>query len=86
MKVVYKYYLSMLEAKQVEVSIDSKVVLVGVQKDRLCIWIETNIHAWQVERKFEVYGTGLRIYDRRNHVGSFQDGEYVWHVYEVMEK
>lgn len=39
-------------------------------------------------RIFEIYGTGFNIKQnnkfRREHIGTCQIGEYVWHIFELI--
>lgn len=57
-----------------------KVVLAGRQDDKFYVWV------WRDDamptRAMRIYGTGQHVSPEWNHVYSFQDGAYVWHVFE----
>ena len=68
------------------------IIHVADQRDTICLWFEipdqANSHeAEEPEaRIIEVIGTGIRVQARRRvHLGSLLMGEYVWHVYEVLQ-
>ena len=44
-------------------------------------WVDGN--TVRTVRHFEVYGTGQPIPLHTEHVGTFFDGPFVWHVYEI---
>jgi hypothetical protein len=85
MKVVYKYEIAP-DKRSAEMPLDSKILKVDMQGDALMLWVE---HGWvdgntvRTVRHFEVYGTGQPIPLHTEHVGTFFDGPFVWHVYEI---
>lgn len=66
----------------IEAPADAKVVLIGAQGNRVCVWLEIETTKPTARRLFSMYGTGHPIPDSAVHVGSFQDGSFVWHIYE----
>ena len=86
MKVVYKYEIPNDRGHVVKLPADARVVQVGMQDDRLMLWAE---HGWpdantsHVARYFDVFGTGHPIPFESEYVGTFFDGPYVFHVYEI---
>jgi hypothetical protein len=63
------------------------LLCVQAQEGNPCLWAEVNPQeAEMVPRNFLIYGTGWVIADIKNikkvYVGTYQQGPYVWHVYE----
>lgn len=64
---------------------DAVAVHVGMQSGSLMLWYETRHSSVpEVPSKFAVFGTGHAIPDFSKHIGSCQDGDFVWHVYELV--
>lgn len=87
MKTIHKFLLDITEINLINVSDKKgKIVLLEIQEGIPCIWLETDKDLPKIcTRIFRVYGTGFNIPDGQIHVGSYQDGEYVWHVYEQID-
>lgn len=85
-KVVYKYMVPNERSTPIEMPVDSKVVHVDLQRGDLMLWVE---HGWvdentpRTKRCFDVFGTGHAIPFESTYVGTFFDGPFVFHVYEV---
>lgn len=88
MKTIYKYKLEFEGSTKIKLPYGSKVVHVGLDLSRVArIWVEQHPDkGWPqinyTERKFYIYGTGHDIPGAAEHVGTFKDGPFVWHVYE----
>lgn len=82
MRRIYKYYLE-LTVQSVDVhGSDAIVRHVGMQNDRLTMWVECETTKPMVSRKFIVFGTGHDIDGNSwKWCGTTQDGPLVWHVY-----
>ncbi len=82
-RVVLKHKLNM-GLTQIELPVESKVVLAGVQDGVIYIWVEqpTGDVAKHIET-FYVIGTGRDITGHKNmdHVGSVLQGPFIWHIY-----
>lgn len=54
-----------------------------MSRPHITLWVEGKAHlkAW---RKFEVYGTGAAIPEYAEHIITWRDGQFVWHLYEVL--
>ncbi len=64
-----------------------KIVALQAQREHPCIWVEVDPEATTEARGFRVYGTGHEIPDEGvEYVGTYQDGAFVWHVYEEVTK
>ena len=83
-RIVYKFpFTSLSQPVQVNCSKQARVVLVDCQGKTPTLWIEDD---WDgglrsTWRNYMAFGTGHPIPDNAVHVGSFQMGSYVWHVY-----
>ena len=59
---------------------------VQVQAGKAQMWFLVNPKADLQTRCFRIYGTGHKIEDvdsAEDYCGTFQDGPFVWHVFEV---
>lgn len=94
-RVVHKFPISLTRMFDVPCG-PGQVVMVGRDAGQTpCIWIEREVEPVPrmgvgaplsivyPRRTFAVHGTGEPIEGDMKHVGSFFDGPYVWHVYEV---
>ena len=87
MRVVYKYQLNG-DISSVDLPIGSKVVKFGVQRGIFQIWVDLDDEeTTRYPRHFQVFGTGwTNIPSIAEHIETiFDDDEYVWHLYEVLE-
>lgn len=90
MAVIYKYPLDL--GKELEFNWpSSKVLMVDVDQKtgKSCMWVEhfvdPDISQDKSVRKFVVKGTG-ELFSTRDlqHVASWQNFPFIWHLYEVM--
>lgn len=84
-RVVWKWPVVVGGFTAIQVPVDAPVALVAIDplSGRPAVWIEQEVAAERVERKFRIYGTGEPITVDDRHVGSVVDRGFVWHVYEV---
>lgn len=79
MRTIWKFKATL----PVEADAEGIVRLVGLDPmGVMCVWIEVDSSAPTVVREFAIVGTGHPV-PKGTHVGSFVDGMFVWHVYEV---
>jgi hypothetical protein len=89
-KVVYKYPLDMSERTTIEMPYDAQIVHVERQGRAYCLWAEhgtepgTDKVSVMKKCTFGIFGTGHEIPDSAVHIGSIQDGPFVFHIYEVL--
>ena len=80
-RTIYKYpmpeYYSLISLDPL-----GKVILVDMQNEVPTMWVELDPDAKGVSREFAIIGTGREVPDDAQHRGSFQDGVFVWHLYE----
>lgn len=82
---VFKYILTVQRGSTVAMPADAKVVAVGEQHGKICMWaIVPDPQAPVVVRVFSVYGTGDPINPGADYLGTFfmLGGSLVWHVFE----
>ena len=86
MKVIFKYELkTKFEPQTLELPVDARVLSVGIQNHTICIWIMFNPEFPGTEhRQFSVVGTGDKdaISNYDIYLGTAQDNQYVWHIFE----
>lgn len=70
---------------RINVSKCAEPLTVQIQEGLPCLWIDTDPNAEQVERAFTRVGTGWDMpTDTLEYIGTFQEGQFVWHIYEVL--
>lgn len=63
----------------------AEVLTVQLQELKVCMWAKVRADiAHSQERKFILIGTGRPLPDSVSYVGTFQDGDFVGHVFEVL--
>jgi len=84
MRKIYKYNLFHNSSCPVILTRTGKIVHVGFDPLGIgSIWIEVEPDSDMVNRQLYIVATGGELPDAAtNHVGSFVDGQFVWHIYE----
>jgi hypothetical protein len=82
---VYKYPFEIVGSQIVELPVEAKVIHVGLDPQGTpCLWAEINPLNIHKDLRIFVVGTGTSIPDAAKvHLGSFNQREFVWHVYSV---
>ncbi len=85
-RTIYKFPLAIEEKQKIEFLKEAgttcKIIHVGLDpQDQPCVWIELYVGTYPCSYEFKIIGTGGRVSGCDNHVGSFVQGRYVWHVY-----
>lgn len=86
MKQVWKYSLATFPEgiAEIEMPAYAEVVHVGLQDRTPTIWAVVDPDAKRKElRRFKIYGTGHGIRENAKHVGTWFQGPYVWHLFEI---
>jgi hypothetical protein len=80
---VYKYPIQITDTQTVEMPIGAQLIHVGLDPlGTPCVWAKVRSDSQTEEREIHVYGTGHRMSGQAyNHVGSFCQGPFVWHVF-----
>lgn len=88
MKQIWKYTLESMHITSFDMPCGAEIKQVQMQQKRCTMWALVDPAAPRERRKFYVVGTGHDIHDAYNAewLGTVQDGPFVWHVLEIMEK
>jgi hypothetical protein len=82
MKTVYKYPIGITRYQVVNTFKDAVPVHVGFDpQGQPCIWMEVDTANPPENFAVNVIGTGHEVPKNTNHIGSFVQGPFVWHVY-----
>lgn len=82
MKTVWKYPITRAPRFELLMPQDAKILCLQVQDGTPCIWAEGYSEDEEELRQFCTVGTGHAVPPAVTYVGTWQDGPYVWHVYE----
>lgn len=83
---IFKYPLSGLIDQSIEMPAGAQVLTLQMQGGIPCLWALIDESMPKQERHFKVVGTGWLLDDDPGmYIGTFQDGSFVWHVFEVEE-
>ena len=85
MKRIYKYEF---KEGSVEMPIGAKILTIEDQDDRLYIWALVDTDAEYEFRYFTIVGTGQDFpeADDYTYINTIQDGPFVWHIFELIDK
>jgi hypothetical protein len=81
MRTVWKFPLEITDQQVIEVHGIPRVVLVAIQNGTPCIWMEMDTDERKVPMRLYIVGTGHSVPPFTQHVVSFLDGRFVWHIY-----
>lgn len=81
---IWKFELE-LGTTYVKMPLAAKVLCCQQQHDDTCIWVQCDPKADLEIRKFSVIVTGGNLTGNEKYIGTFQDGRYVGHVFEIVE-
>lgn len=85
-KAVWKFPLNTDRGTALDIKMprNAKPLCVQMQKGVATIWCEIEVGEEFVTRSFEVVGTGWEFSADAalEYVGTWQDGPFVWHLYE----
>ena len=85
MKRIYKYEF---KEGSVEMPIGAKILTIEDQDGRLHIWAIVDTDAESEFRYFAIVGTGQDFpeADDYTYINTIQDGPFVWHIFELIDK
>ena len=61
----------------------ARVLDFQIQRHAPTLWALCDPEAPKVARSFRIYGTGQPLEDHGTYIGTAQDGDFVWHAFEV---
>ena len=82
-RVIWKFQLT---ADVIPMPMDAEVCTFEFQHGIPCIWAIVDPDILSTPRKFKIVGTGHEIPgpDECCYVGTTQDGDFVWHLFELL--
>lgn len=84
-RVIWKYELTITDAQFIDMPADAEILSVQMQGDTLCLWALVQPIAELRGRVIYVVGTGNPFpIGRVKHLGTVQQGMFVWHVFEAL--
>lgn len=82
-KRVYKYPIMVTDMQSISITEGAKVVHVGLDPRGIpCIWALVEVDRPHVSCVIYVTGTGHDVPPSVEHLGTFIEGGYVWHVWQ----
>lgn len=89
-KTIWKYPFEVNDEVKLTMPKGAEILTLMTQQGQPCIWALVNPDEEQVEKTFEIYGTGHPIDDNplgeRKYIGSFQvfNQALIFHVFEII--
>jgi hypothetical protein len=87
---IYKYELKIEDYQVLQMPKGARVLSVGNQRGKLCLWAVCDQDAPASLRAFEIFGTGNPISEdrtiERTFIGTAIVEPFVWHVFETAKK
>ena len=82
---IYKYMITSELYQTVKMPKQAKILTVQMQREDPYIWAIVDPDLPKEDRHFKVHGTGHRFNMEQNeeYIGTWQDGPFVWHLFEV---
>lgn len=82
MRTIYKYQLDITDAQFINAS-GFRPLYVDLQHGFPCLWAEVDTDRGLESERIYIVGTGnpVPLSDSIQYVGTFQQEEFVWHVY-----
>jgi len=82
---VFKYPVNLVDEFSLELPIGARILHVESQAGTNCLWALVDPKAPKELRHFRLAGTGHPIDDYAigDHIATWQDGPYVWHLFEA---
>jgi len=82
MKTIWKYELDRAGATVLQMPAGATIIHVALQGTFICLWAIVDPRLPKEPRCISVYGTGNPLdQEARNHLGTVQEGPFVWHVF-----
>ena len=85
---IWKYHIS-IGINNIGMPKDANILCVQIQNGKPCIWARVNLDNEIEKRSFAVFGTGISMSNlgfMKIYIGTFQEGEFVGHLFELIEK
>lgn len=83
-KRIWKYPIALQDAQFIEMPKGAEILCVQMQDGNPCLWALV-LPGETERRKIEIYGTGHPVSELElAYIGTYQEGPYVWHVFEEL--
>lgn len=80
---IHKFTLTRERRQQVAMPVNAEILACQMQGSSLCLWAMVDPARGQELREIHIYGTCHEFSPvGMMHLGTVQDGSYVWHVFE----
>jgi hypothetical protein len=85
MKTIYKYPVKITGEFDIGMPKDSKILYVAMQNGSPYMWVLVDPDATHETRTFSIVGTGnpAAHVEVENYIGTFQQYQFVWHLFEI---
>lgn len=83
MTTIWKFPFPILGDFVLQMPADAEILFVDVQDGQPCMWAAVSNIGAQKDRRFCITGTGHPVPDGAQHVASFQQPPFVWHLWEA---
>lgn len=84
MKTIYKYRLSGRYTTTLELPKQAQILSVQSQEGVPTLWALVDTSKELEQRYFTVVGTGWEVEEEVCHIGTYMEGMFVWHVFEII--
>lgn len=84
MRTIYKYELKITDKQEIDIPDKFRILSVQLQNDIICVWAIVHTEREQLPTLFHIVGTGHPLshhWTAKDHIGTVQQGPYVWHVF-----
>lgn len=82
MKTIHKFRFKIDDSFTIESKKIEKFLLVEMQSRFPCLWVLVDLDSEPQAYHFRMFGTGQNIISENvEHIGSFQQGGFVWHLF-----
>ena len=85
MKTIHKFKLNILGYQKINIPQYSKIIHVGIQDNRICMWVIVDTDDSLKGRGIVIVGTGYMIPKnecRLEYLETVQLNSYIWHIFE----
>ena len=82
MRTVWKLQIPIFQS-HFSLPVGATVVAFQMQNGTPCLWADVETAAAPETRVFKIFGTGHQVPEGAIYVGTLQDGDLVWHCFEL---
>jgi hypothetical protein len=87
MKTIYKYDFRITDRFEIKMPSGANIIHVKLQRGNPYLWAMVDTNRDLVSRFFAIFETGKPMEDNLKsyqHLGSFQQWPFVWHLFEIV--